>query len=88
MSIDLALILTRARHPLRALKAHTVLHRAEEDPKRVVRAEIRFAIEGAVPKPRHPRDRAVARQVLLCLAVTRQDIELIVTFELSQAATA
>ena len=49
MGTDVALILTRGRHPLRALRAHLVAHRAPADPRRVVAVEQRFEVEGAVP---------------------------------------
>jgi putative redox protein len=49
MGSDVALILTRGRHPLRALRAHLTAHRAPTDPRRFVSASLRFEIEGAVP---------------------------------------
>jgi putative redox protein len=49
MGTDVALILTRGRHPLRALRAHLTAHRAPADPRRFVAVAVRFEIEGAVP---------------------------------------
>jgi putative redox protein len=49
MGSDVALILTRGRHPLRALRAHLTAHRAPADPRRFVSVALRFEIEGAVP---------------------------------------
>lgn len=49
MGTDVALILTRGRHPLRALRAHLTAHRAPADPRRLVAVALRFEVEGAVP---------------------------------------
>ena len=49
MGSDVALILTRGRHPLRALRAHLTAHRAPTDPRRLVSVALRFEVEGAVP---------------------------------------
>jgi putative redox protein len=58
MATDVVYILTRGRHPLRALRAHFVGHRAQEDPHRFVRIELAFAIDGDVPGD--AVDRAIA----------------------------
>ena len=42
MGSDVALILTRGRHPLRALRAHLTAHRAPSDPRRFVSVALRF----------------------------------------------
>jgi putative redox protein len=57
MGADVALILTRGRHPMRALRAHLTAHRAETDPRRFVSVALRFEVEGAVPED------AVARAI-------------------------
>ena len=59
MGTDVALILTRGRHPLRALRAHLTAHRAPVDPRRFVAVAVRFEVEGAVPP------EAVARAIAL-----------------------
>jgi putative redox protein len=59
MGADVALILTRGRHPMRALRAHLTAHRAETDPRRFVSVALRFEVEGAVPED------AVARAITL-----------------------
>jgi putative redox protein len=58
MSIDVAHILTRGRHPLRALRSHLVAERAPDVPHRVVRATIHLVVEGDVPP--QAVDRAIA----------------------------
>jgi putative redox protein len=59
MGSDIALILTRGRHPMRALRAHLTAHRAETDPRRFVSVALRFEVEGDVP------EAAVARAIAL-----------------------
>lgn len=59
MGSDVALILTRGRHPLRALRAHLTAHRAPTDPRRFVGVAFHFDVEGAVPQ------EAVARAIAL-----------------------
>ncbi len=49
MSMDLVHVIMRGRHSLKALRTHVVAHRASDNPKRIVRAEIRFSIDGDVP---------------------------------------
>ena len=48
MAADLVHILTKGRHPLRALKAHLVAERAQEDPHRILKVDLHFDIDGAV----------------------------------------
>ena len=45
MSIDLVAILTKGRHTVRALVTHLAGHRADDEPRRFVRVEMRFAID-------------------------------------------
>lgn len=49
MASDVVLILTRGRLPLEGLTAHLHADRAAEDPRRLLRIEIRFEVAGAVP---------------------------------------
>src|SRR3954468_14621162 len=58
MAADVVFILTKARHPVRALKAHIVGERAQQDPHRLISVELRFDISGTVPKD--AADRAIA----------------------------
>ena len=62
MGADVALILTRGRHPLRALRAHLTAHRAETDPRRFVSVALRFEVEGAVPQEAVERALALSRE--------------------------
>jgi putative redox protein len=49
MAADVVFILTKGRHPLRGLRAHLTAHRAQEDPHRFLKVDLRFDIDGAVP---------------------------------------
>ena len=62
MGADVALILTRGRHPLRALRAHLTAHRAETDPRRFVSVALRFEVEGAVPQEAVERALTLSRE--------------------------
>jgi putative redox protein len=62
MGSDVALILTRGRHPLRALRAHLTAHRAPNDPRRFVSVALRFEIEGSVPREAVERALALSRE--------------------------
>ena len=58
MATDVIFILTRGRHPVRALRAHLTAHRAQEDPHRFLKVDLRFDVEGDVP--REAVERAIA----------------------------
>ena len=58
MAADIVYILTKGRHRLRALKAHITGERAQEDPHRLLKVDLRFDIDGAVPQD--AADRAIA----------------------------
>ena len=81
MSIDVVHILTRGRHPLRAVSTRLIGDRAADEPHRLTRITLHLAIEGDVP------DEAVARALQLshdkyCSVwhSMRQDIEFVVTW--------
>ena len=61
MATDLVHILTRGRHRPRAVRAHFVGHRADADPHRFLRIELRFAIDGDVPADAIDRALALSR---------------------------
>jgi putative redox protein len=83
MSADVTLILTRGRHPLRALRSHVIGDRAQQDPHRLVRVALAFTIEGDVPPDAVDRAIALSREKYCSVWHSmRQDIELTVTFDL------
>ena len=57
MASDVIFILTKGRHPVRGLRAHLIAHRAQQDPHRFLKVDLRFEIDGAVPS--EAVDRAV-----------------------------
>jgi putative redox protein len=83
MATDVADILTKGRHQFRAMRAHFVGDRAQEDPHRFVRVNLHFTIEGALSND--AVDRAIALSRAKYCSVwhsMRQDIEFTVSFEL------
>jgi putative redox protein len=82
MSVDLAHILTRGRHPFAALRSKLVAQRSPDEPHRCVAVALHFTVEGAVPPD------AIARAIQLskdkyCSVwhSMRPDIDLQVTFD-------
>ena len=71
----MAHILTRSRHVFHALTAHLVADRAADDPRRIVRVAIRFAVEGNVPHEAVERAIALSRETYCSVWHSmRQDI--------------
>jgi putative redox protein len=82
MATDVTHMLTKGRHPLRALRAHLVGHRAQQDPHRFLRIELHFTIEGSVPPGAVERAIALSREKYCSVWHSmRQDIDFVVTFE-------
>ena len=82
MSIDVADILTKGRHPFRAIRSRLDAERAPDDPHRFTRVTLAFTVEGGVPQD------AVARAIALshdkyCSVwhSMRQDIEFVTAFD-------
>ena len=83
MATDITHVLTKGRHPLRALRAHLVGHRAQEDPHRFLRIDLHFTIEGGVSSGAVERAIALAHEKYCSVWHSmRQDIDFVVTFEL------
>jgi putative redox protein len=83
MATDVTHVLTKGRHPMRALRAHFVGQRAQEDPHRFLRIDLRFTIEGGVPPDAVQRAIALSREKYCSVWHSmRQDIDFVVTFEL------
>jgi putative redox protein len=84
MATDVVHILTRGRHPVRALRAHLVADRAPDDPHRFVRMTLQFTVEGDVPRDAVDRAIALSREKYCSVWHSmRQDIDLTVTADLS-----
>jgi len=81
MAVDVVHVLTKGRYPPTALAAHMTAHRAQEDPHRFVRVELRFTIDG--PATDDAIDRAIALSRDKYCSVwhsLRQDIDFVVTW--------
>jgi putative redox protein len=84
MSVDLVHILSKARHPLRGVRAHLVADRAQQAPHRLVRVTLRFEIEGDVPAGAVERAIALSRDKYCSVWHSlRQDIDFRVSFGLT-----
>jgi putative redox protein len=84
MTTDVAHILTRGRHPLRALRSHLVAERAPDDPHRFVRMTLHVTVEGDVPGEAIERAIALSRDTYCSVWHSmRQDIDFQVTFEVA-----
>lgn len=83
MAIDVVHILEKGRVPLRALRANLVAERAPEDPRRLVKVDLRFTIGGDVPRDRAERAVALSREKYCSVWHSlRPDIEFLTTIEL------
>ena len=81
MAMDLAHILSKARHAYRGLRAHLEAARAEEDPHRIVRVALHFTVEGDVPADAIERGIALSREKYCSVWHSmRQDIAFTVTW--------
>ena len=85
MATDVVHILTKARLPLRALRAHLVGQRAEKDPHRFLKFELCFSLEGEIPDDRVERAIALSRETYCSVWHSlRQDIEFTTSFEVTR----
>ena len=82
MTTDVAYIITRGRHPLRALRSQLIADRAQEDPHRFLRVTLHFTVEGEVPRDAIERAIALSRDKYCSVWHSmRQDIDFHVTFD-------
>lgn len=84
MASDVVHILTKARLAPRSLDTRVTAERAPEDPRRLVKIELRFSVAGAIPPDRVQHAIDLSRQTYCSVWHSlRQDIELTTSFELS-----
>ena len=82
MAIDVANILTRGRHPLTALTAALDAHRADLQPPRFTRMDLKYTVTGAVPAEAIQRAIKLSREKYCSVWHSlRQDIEFNITFD-------
>ena len=84
MGIDVVNILLRGRHPLKALDARLLGHRADGQPARFVAFDLHFVVVGDVPPEAVDRAIQLSRDKYCSVWHSlRQDIELRVTYDQS-----
>ena len=84
MASDLVHILVKGRIEPRALTARLVAERAPEEPRRLVRVELRFAVRGPVPADKVERAIALSREKYCSVWHSlRPDIAFTTSFEVS-----
>ena len=84
MATDVAVVMRRSRLPLRALRARLVAERAPADPRRLVKVDLRFTLEGEIPEDRVERAIALSREKYCSVWHSlRQDIQLTTSVSLS-----
>jgi putative redox protein len=84
MAADVVHILTKARQPPRSLKARLTAERAQADPHRIVKVELRFSLAGEAPPDRVQRAIDLSRETYCSVWHSlRQDIEFTTSFELT-----
>jgi len=82
MTTDVAHILTKGRHPFRALRSHLVADRSPDDPHRFVRMTLHVTVEGQVPADAVERAVALSREKYCSVWHSmRQDIEFVATHD-------
>jgi len=83
MAIDLALILSKGRQPLKGLRAKLRAERAESSPRRVEKVDLHFIVQGDVETAKVERAIALSRSTYCSVWHSlRQDIEFRTTFEI------
>jgi putative redox protein len=86
MAMDVAHMLSRGRHPFRALRCRLVADRADDSPHRITAAALHFIVEGDVPADAVERAIALSREKYCSVWHSmRQDITLQTTVEIIAA---
>jgi len=81
MSIDLVAILTKGRHAVRAMSTHLVGGRADDDPRRFLRMELRFTLDTDAASDQIQRAIDLSREKYCSVWHSlREDIELVTSF--------
>ena len=87
MAVDVVHILQRGRQPLTGLRSRLRAERAPEDPHRLVRVALSFAVTGAVAPDKVERAIALSREKYCSVWHSlRQDIEFTTSFEVAGPA--
>ena len=82
MAVDVAHILTKGRHPFRAIRAHIVADRAQDAPHRFVKVTLTFTVEGDLSSESVGRAIALSHDKYCSVWHSmRQDIAFTTAFE-------
>lgn len=82
MAMDVLVVMKRGRFELRGLRARMVAERAPGEPRRIVRADLRFTLVGEIPEDRVARALSLSRDKYCSVWHSmRPDIELTTSFE-------
>jgi putative redox protein len=82
MAIDVVDIVNKGRHPLRGLSASLTAERAAEPPRRFVKVDLHFIVDGEVPASAIERALQLSRDKYCSVWQTlRQDIPFTTTYE-------
>ena len=81
MAMDLVHVLRKGRHDLKGLRADMVGSRAEEEPRRFTRVELRYTVNGDVPEAAVQRAIDLSREKYCSVWHSmRQDIDFAITY--------
>lgn len=84
MATDVVFILTKGRHSIRGLRAHLTAHRAQQDPHRFLKVDLRFDLDGAVPADAVERAITLSREKYCSVWHSlRPDIDFRTSFEIA-----
>jgi putative redox protein len=86
MAMDVVHVIRKGRHDLKGLRADLVGARAEEEPRRFTRVELRYTVNGNVPEAVVQRAIDLSREKYCSVWHSmRQDIEFTVTYTIANA---
>jgi putative redox protein len=84
MGSDVVHILVKGRAELKGLTARIIAERAPEDPRRLVKVDLRFAVRGAVPADKVERAITLSREKYCSVWHSlRPDIAFTTSYEMS-----
>ena len=87
MAIDIADIVVKGRHDLKALEVRLVGQRRDDPPRHFVSFTLHFALTGNMPAPAVERAIQLSRDRYCSVWLSlRQDIDLLTSFEVAPAA--
>jgi putative redox protein len=84
MAMDVLVVMRRGRFELRSMTARLLAERAASEPRRILKIDLHFRLEGAIPEDRVARAIQLSREKYCSVWHSmRPDIELTTSFEIS-----